>query len=80
MNSLKHTSEVLVTGTQRFFRRVSVPQHGVVASFVDLTNLEAFEAALQKNTRVSNLSEKCFLHALKYASAAIDSHLNNSFL
>uniref|UniRef100_A0A0M3HWS6 cystathionine gamma-lyase n=1 Tax=Ascaris lumbricoides TaxID=6252 RepID=A0A0M3HWS6_ASCLU len=56
-NMLKVGDHVLCSddvygGTQRFFRRVSVPQHGVVASFVDLTNLEAFEAALQKNTRM----------------------------
>ncbi|VDM47878.1 unnamed protein product [Toxocara canis] len=45
-------SDDVYGGTQRFFRRVSVPRHGLLASFVDMTDLNAFEAALQKNTKM----------------------------
>jgi len=34
------------------FRRVAVPQHGIEASFVDMTNLTAFETHLQTNTKM----------------------------
>ncbi|KAK6056719.1 Cys/Met metabolism PLP-dependent enzyme [Cooperia oncophora] len=39
-------------GTQRFLRRVSVPQHGIQADFVDLTNLELLEQAFRPNTKL----------------------------
>lgn len=45
-------SDDVYGGTQRFFRKVSVPRHGIEASFVDMTDLPAFEAALQKNTKM----------------------------
>jgi len=45
-------SDDVYGGTQRFFRRVAVPQHGIEASFVDMTNLTAFETHLQTNTRM----------------------------
>lgn len=45
-------SDDVYGGTQRMFRKVSVPHHGVHASFVDMTDLKAFEAALQKNTKM----------------------------
>ncbi|VDK42137.1 unnamed protein product [Anisakis simplex] len=45
-------SDDVYGGTQRFFRRVSVPLHGIEASFVDMTDLDAFEKALQPNTKL----------------------------
>jgi len=45
-------SDDVYGGTQRFFRRVAVPQHGIEASFVDMTNLTAFETHLQTNTKM----------------------------
>jgi len=45
-------SDDVYGGTQRFFRRVAVPQHGLEASFADMTDLAAFEARLQPNTKM----------------------------
>ncbi|KAL3078709.1 hypothetical protein niasHT_022398 [Heterodera trifolii] len=39
-------------GTQRYFRDISVAQHGVQLSFVDLTNLEELRKALRPNTKM----------------------------
>jgi len=45
-------SDDVYGGTQRFFRRVAVPNHGIEASFVDMTDLTAFEQHLQANTKM----------------------------
>jgi cystathionine gamma-lyase len=40
-------------GTQRFFRRVSVPMHGLQTTLVDMTDdIPTFEKALQPNTKM----------------------------
>ncbi|CAG9536514.1 unnamed protein product [Cercopithifilaria johnstoni] len=39
-------------GTQRFFRKVSVPQHGLEISFVDMTDLKSFNRSLKSNTKM----------------------------
>jgi len=39
-------------GTQRFFRRVSVPNHGLETSLVDMTDLAAVEQAFKPNTKM----------------------------
>lgn len=45
-------SDDVYGGTQRFLRRVSVPQHGLQVDLVDLTNLEAAEEAFKENTKM----------------------------
>lgn len=45
-------SDDVYGGTQRYFRKVSVPQHGLQVTFVDMTDIKAFEAALQSNTKM----------------------------
>ncbi|KAK6737690.1 hypothetical protein RB195_020037 [Necator americanus] len=45
-------SDDVYGGTQRFIRRVSVPNHGLQADFVDLTDLAKFEAAFKPNTKL----------------------------
>ncbi|VDO48889.1 unnamed protein product [Haemonchus placei] len=45
-------SDDVYGGTQRFIRRVSVPQHGIQADFVDLTNIELLEQAFKPNTKL----------------------------
>uniref|UniRef100_A0A1I7X9G5 cystathionine gamma-lyase n=1 Tax=Heterorhabditis bacteriophora TaxID=37862 RepID=A0A1I7X9G5_HETBA len=45
-------SDDVYGGTQRFIRRVSVPQHGLEVDFVDLTNLEEIEKAFKPNTKI----------------------------
>ncbi|CAD5215159.1 unnamed protein product [Bursaphelenchus xylophilus] len=39
-------------GTQRFFRKVSVENHGLIIDMVDLTNVEALKAALKPETKM----------------------------
>lgn len=39
-------------GTNRYFSRIAAPQHGLKFSFVDFTKQGAFEAAIQKNTKL----------------------------
>ncbi|VDK83826.1 unnamed protein product [Litomosoides sigmodontis] len=39
-------------GTQRFFRKVSAPQHNLEISFVDMTDMKAFSEALKANTKM----------------------------
>ncbi|EFO17954.1 cystathionine gamma-lyase [Loa loa] len=39
-------------GTQRYFRKVSVLQHSLEISFVDMTDLKAFSQALKSNTKM----------------------------
>uniref|UniRef100_A0A7E4VAR9 cystathionine gamma-lyase n=1 Tax=Panagrellus redivivus TaxID=6233 RepID=A0A7E4VAR9_PANRE len=45
-------SDDLYGGTVRYFRRVSVPQHGLKLDFADLTNLDNLKKALQPETRL----------------------------
>jgi len=45
-------SDDVYGGTQRYFRRVSIPQHGLKVDFVDLTNLEDLKKALKKETKM----------------------------
>lgn len=45
-------SDDVYGGTQRYFRRVSVPQHGLKVDFVDLTNLDDLKKALKKETKM----------------------------
>lgn len=45
----------LTSGTQRFIRRVSVPQHSTQADFVDLTDLSKVQAAFKPNTKVNDI-------------------------
>lgn len=45
-------SDDVYGGTQRFIRRVSVPQHGIEADFVDLTNIEFLEQSFKENTKM----------------------------
>lgn len=46
---------VFISGTNRFFRRV-IAQFGVETSFVDCTDLNKLEAAIQPNTKVNFVS------------------------
>ncbi|KAI1727706.1 cys/Met metabolism PLP-dependent enzyme domain-containing protein [Ditylenchus destructor] len=39
-------------GTQRYFRKISVAQHGMELSFVDLTDLDQLKKALRPNTKM----------------------------
>jgi cystathionine gamma-lyase len=39
-------------GTQRYFRRVSVPQHGIKLDFADLTDVENLKAVLKPETKL----------------------------
>ena len=43
------------SGTQRFLRKVSIPNHGLQADFVDLTKLSEVEKAFKPNTKVNIL-------------------------
>ncbi|EPB68234.1 putative cystathionine beta-lyase [Ancylostoma ceylanicum] len=45
-------SDDVYGGTQRFIRRVSVPQHSIQADFVDLTDLSKLQAAFKPNTKL----------------------------
>ncbi|VDO19282.1 unnamed protein product [Heligmosomoides polygyrus] len=45
-------SDDVYGGTQRFIRRISVPQHGMLADFVDLTQIELLEQAFKPNTKM----------------------------
>ncbi|CAI5442463.1 unnamed protein product [Caenorhabditis angaria] len=45
-------SDDVYGGTQRFLRRVSVPNHGLQADFVDLTNISNLEKAIKSNTKM----------------------------
>ncbi|WKX93698.1 hypothetical protein Q1695_011173 [Nippostrongylus brasiliensis] len=45
-------SDDVYGGTQRFLRRVSVPQHGLEADFIDLTDLELLEKTFKPNTKM----------------------------
>ncbi|KJH50531.1 putative cystathionine beta-lyase, partial [Dictyocaulus viviparus] len=45
-------SDDVYGGTQRFIRRVSVPNHGMQADFVDLTDLARLEEAFKPNTKM----------------------------
>ncbi|RCN46990.1 cystathionine gamma-lyase [Ancylostoma caninum] len=45
-------SDDVYGGTQRFIRRVSVPQHSTQADFVDLTDLTKLQAAFKPNTKM----------------------------
>ncbi|VIO93360.1 cystathionine gamma-lyase, putative [Brugia malayi] len=45
-------SDDVYGGTQRYFRKVSVPQHGLEILFVDMTDLKAFSQALKNNTKM----------------------------
>ncbi|KIH54960.1 cystathionine gamma-lyase domain protein [Ancylostoma duodenale] len=45
-------SDDVYGGTQRFIRRVSVPQHSTQADFVDLTDLAKLQAAFKPNTKM----------------------------
>lgn len=45
-------SDDVYGGTQRFIRRVSVPNHGLQVDFVDLTILPNLEAAIKPNTKM----------------------------
>ncbi|VDN90526.1 unnamed protein product [Brugia pahangi] len=45
-------SDDVYGGTQRYFRKVSVPQHGLQISFVDMTDLKAFSQTLKNNTKI----------------------------
>ena len=47
-------SDDVYGGTQRFLRKVSVPNHGLQADFVDLTNLEELQNAFKPNTKVEH--------------------------
>uniref|UniRef100_A0A0R3RXZ8 cystathionine gamma-lyase n=1 Tax=Elaeophora elaphi TaxID=1147741 RepID=A0A0R3RXZ8_9BILA len=56
-NTLKSGDHIVCSddvygGSQRFFRKVSVPQHGTEISFVDMTDLKAFNQALKSNTKM----------------------------
>ena len=46
------SSLVFISGTNRYFRHV-VSQFGISTSFVDCTDLNALEAAIQSNTKVN---------------------------
>lgn len=45
-------SDDVYGGTQRFIRRVSVPNHGIQADFVDLTVISNLEKAIKPNTKM----------------------------
>uniref|UniRef100_A0A915EVX9 cystathionine gamma-lyase n=1 Tax=Ditylenchus dipsaci TaxID=166011 RepID=A0A915EVX9_9BILA len=45
-------SDDVYGGTQRFFRKVAVQQHGLQVDFVDLTNLKLLSSALKPNTKM----------------------------
>uniref|UniRef100_A0AAF5PW21 cystathionine gamma-lyase n=1 Tax=Wuchereria bancrofti TaxID=6293 RepID=A0AAF5PW21_WUCBA len=56
-NALKSGDHIVCSddvygGTQRYFRKVSVPQHGLEVSFVDMTDLKTFGQALKNNTKM----------------------------
>lgn len=44
-------------GTNRLFTTI-IPTHGKHVSYIDLTNLDEFKAALKPNTRVSSIYVK----------------------
>ncbi|GMT14576.1 hypothetical protein PFISCL1PPCAC_5873, partial [Pristionchus fissidentatus] len=57
VNRLKTGDHVICSddvygGTQRFLRRVSIPHHGIEASFVDLTKTGEIEKAFKPNTKM----------------------------
>ncbi|GMS84110.1 hypothetical protein PENTCL1PPCAC_6285 [Pristionchus entomophagus] len=57
VNRLKTGDHVICSddvygGTQRFLRKVSIPHHGLEASFVDLTKKEEYEKAFKPNTKM----------------------------
>ncbi|VDD96826.1 unnamed protein product [Enterobius vermicularis] len=45
-------SDDVYGGTQRYFRRISVPKHGLEVTFYDMTDLDNFEKALKNNTKM----------------------------
>ncbi|KAE9554544.1 hypothetical protein FO519_002248 [Halicephalobus sp. NKZ332] len=45
-------SDDVYGGTQRYFRRVSVPQHGLKVDFADLTDLENVKKSLKPETKM----------------------------
>ncbi|PAV75967.1 hypothetical protein WR25_01581 isoform A [Diploscapter pachys] len=45
-------SDDIYGGTQRFLRKVSIPNHGLQADFVDLTKLSEVEKAFKPNTKM----------------------------
>jgi cystathionine gamma-lyase len=45
-------SDDVYGGTQRYFRRVSVPQHGIKLDFADLTDVENLKAVLKPETKL----------------------------
>ncbi|GMR36335.1 hypothetical protein PMAYCL1PPCAC_06530 [Pristionchus mayeri] len=57
VNRLKTGDHVICSddvygGTQRFLRKVSIPHHGLEASFVDLTKQEEIDKAFKPNTKM----------------------------
>ncbi|MFH4975981.1 hypothetical protein AB6A40_002690 [Gnathostoma spinigerum] len=57
VNLLSHGDHIICSddvygGTQRFFRKVSTPKHGINVSFVDLTDTEAFKNAFVPETKM----------------------------
>jgi cystathionine gamma-lyase len=45
-------SDNIYGGTERYFRKISVPRHGMQLDFVDLNNLKEFKNALKPNTKI----------------------------
>lgn len=45
-------SDDVYGGTQRYFRKRSIPYHGLEVSFVDMTDVDNFEKALKSNTKM----------------------------
>lgn len=45
-------SDDVYGGTQRYFRRISIPYHGLEVSFVDMTDPTNLEKALKENTKL----------------------------
>uniref|UniRef100_A0AC35TV93 Cystathionine gamma-lyase n=1 Tax=Rhabditophanes sp. KR3021 TaxID=114890 RepID=A0AC35TV93_9BILA len=56
-NILKSGDQIICSddvygGTQRYFRKVSEPNHGIKISMVDLTNYDALKSALNETTKM----------------------------